>query len=86
MPELYDQYVQRVVPDIQAEDTSFYRTDQLDDGFEKSNVNIVFGGRSIYEYFSSISSDWLYFNKMLGNNAGYNRRIEIGRASCRERV
>lgn len=75
MPELYDQYVQRVVPDIQAEDTSFYRTDQLDDGFEKSNVNIVFGGRSIYEYFSSISSDWLYFNKMLGNNAGYNRRI-----------
>lgn len=73
--KLYQEYVQRVVPEIQAEDTSFYRTDQLDDGFVKSNVNLVFGGRSIYEYFSTISSDWLYFNKVLGNNAGYNRRM-----------
>lgn len=75
LPEFYNQYVQRVVPEIQKEDTSFYRTDQLDDGFEKSNTNVMFGGRSIYEYFSTLSSDWLYFNKLMGNNAGYNRRI-----------
>ncbi len=71
----YSEYVQRVTPEIQSEDTSFYRTDQLDDGFVKSNANLVFGARSIYEYFSTLSSDWLYFNKVMGNNAGYNRRM-----------
>ncbi len=75
LPAKYDEYVQRVVPEIQAEDTSFYRTDQLDDGFEKNNTNLVFGGRSLNEYFSTISSDWLYLNKLMGNNAGYNRRM-----------
>ncbi len=75
LPAKYDEYVQRMVPEIQEEDPSFYRTDQLDDGFEKNNTNLMFGGRSLNEYFSTISSDWLYLNKLMGNNAGYNRRM-----------
>ena len=75
LPAQYDESVLRAVPEIQAEDTSFYRTDQLSDSFEKNNTNLMFGARSLNEYFSTISSDWLYLNKLVGNNAGYNRRI-----------
>lgn len=72
--------VQRVVQKLQDEDKSFFRTDQVD-GYNDvrrvrvmANENIYFGNRSIYEYFSSISADWLKFNKTVGNNAGYFRR------------
>ncbi len=75
LPAQYDESVLRAVPEIQAEDTSFFRTDQLSDSFEKNNTNLMFGARSLNEYFSTISSDWLYLNKLMGNNAGYNRRI-----------
>jgi len=68
---------QRVGPAVQAEDEDFYRIDQVDGYTDariarvRANENMYFGNRSIYTYLSTMSSSWHYFNKMLGNNAGY---------------
>ena len=70
---------QRIVDKIK--DDSFYRTDQTDDSLHYNyahtpvNENIYFGNRSIYTYFSTISSLWSKYNKDLGNNAGYFTRV-----------
>ncbi|MBQ0017905.1 MAG: YfhO family protein [Clostridiales bacterium] len=68
---------QKVGQMVQAEDGSFYRIDQVDGYTDtrvarvRANENMYFGNRSIYTYLSTMSSSWHYFNKMLGNNAGY---------------
>ena len=68
---------QQAAVSLESMDKSFYRTDQVD-GYNDQRVarmivneNIYWGYRSIYCYFSTISSDWLKFNKLMGNNCGY---------------
>ncbi|MBQ6582883.1 MAG: YfhO family protein [Mogibacterium sp.] len=77
---LYDKFewtTERVEAALQEQDTDFFRSDSVDTNNDqriarmKANQNIYWGNRSIYQYLSSISSGWLYFNKMMGNNAGY---------------
>ena len=75
--EKLDSSTQRIVQELQKEDTSFYRTDQVDGYTDariarvRANENLYFGNRSIYTYFSSMNSGWHKYNKILGNNAGY---------------
>lgn len=80
--ELYSKLMastQKAGQDI--EDDSFYRIDQVDNSNQYSpahtpvNENIFFGNRSIYSYFSTTSNLWFDFNKAVGNNAGYYRRM-----------
>ncbi|MDO4485173.1 MAG: YfhO family protein [Bacillota bacterium] len=68
---------QQVAVKLEDDDKSFFRTDQVD-GYNDQRVarmivneNIYWGYRSIYSYFSTISSKWLEFNKTMGNNCGY---------------
>ncbi|MDO4869035.1 MAG: YfhO family protein [Bacillota bacterium] len=69
---------QRVAAEIKDDD--FFRVDQIDGISTKreleSDVNetMYFGTRSVYEFSSSIDTDWLEFHKLLGNNAGYYKR------------
>ena len=65
------------------EDDSFWREDQVD-GIDKSryirckiNENAYFGNRSVYQFASSIDAGWLEYNKLLGNNQGYYKRVAI---------
>lgn len=78
--EIYEKFSdssQRVVKELQNEDNSFFRTDQVDGYSDKricrvqSNENIMFDNRSIYTYFSTMDSKWHEFNRMMGNNCGY---------------
>ena len=68
---------QKVIQKLQKNDSSFFRTDQVEGRSQRRKVrvqvneNILFGTRSIYMYFSTISRKWLQFNKAMGNNAGY---------------
>ena len=68
---------QRVVQNLQSEDKSFFRTDQVDGVSDtrgvrvKTNEAIYFGNRSIQTYISTMDSSWHKFNKTMGNNAGY---------------
>ena len=68
---------QRVGCQIQAEDATFYRNDQVDGYTDRrfarvrANENMYFGNRSIYSYSSTIPGSWLEFNKLVGNNCGY---------------
>lgn len=68
---------QRVVQDLQSEDKSFFRTDQVDGIGDiryvrvKTNEAIYFGNRSIQTYISTMDSSWHKFNRTMGNNAGY---------------
>ena len=68
---------QRVAVKLESEEKGFFRTDQVD-GYNDERVarmivneNIYWGYRSIYSYFSTISSKWLEYNKTMGNNCGY---------------
>ncbi|MBQ1407587.1 MAG: YfhO family protein, partial [Eubacterium sp.] len=36
---------------------------------------IYYGNRSNYGFYSSVDSEWLEFNKLLGNNQGYYKRV-----------
>lgn len=71
---------EHVAPELQLEDSSFFRTDQLGGYKHRNNTgahineNIIFGNRSIYIYLSTMSSKWHKFNKAMGNNSGYCRR------------
>lgn len=68
---------QRIAKQIQEDDGSFFRTDQVDGYTDarisrvRANENMYFGNRSIYLYSSTISGSWLEFNKLVGNNCGY---------------
>ena len=72
-----DSSTQRIAAELQKEDDSFFRTDQVDGYTDtriarvRANENLYFGNRSIYTYFSSMNSGWHKYNKILGNNAGY---------------
>ena len=72
-----DSSTQRIAAELQREDDSFFRTDQVDGYTDtrvarvRANENLYFGNRSIYTYFSSMDSGWHKYNKILGNNAGY---------------
>lgn len=67
------------------EDTSFYRIDQVEGAtitggqfrqvHTPTNENLYFGNRTIYGYLSTLDSKWFEFNKVVGNNAGYYRRV-----------
>ncbi|MBR2547354.1 MAG: YfhO family protein [Eubacterium sp.] len=70
---------QRIGPHI--DDNDFYRIDQLGDLLGtwaphcKVNEAIYYGNRSNYVFYSSVDSDWLRYNKLLGNNLGYYKRV-----------
>ena len=70
---------QRVGPEIV--DNDFYRIDQVDEitGVRtphcRVNEAIYYGNRSNYGFYSSVDSEWLEFNKLLGNNQGYYKRV-----------
>lgn len=72
-----------VIPEIQAADTDFYRSDQVDGYYgirttgAKVNENIMFDTRSVYTCFSSAPSAWHEYNKAVGNCAGNYRRTLI---------
>lgn len=75
--EKFSKSTQKAAVKLEAEDEEFFRTDQVD-GYNDTRVvrmftneNIYWGYRSIYTYFSTISSKWLEFNKLMGNNCGY---------------
>ncbi len=63
------------------DDNDFYRIDQLGDLLGtwaphcKVNEAIYYGNRSNYVFYSSVDSDWLNYNKLLGNNLGYYKRV-----------
>ena len=75
--ENFAQSTQRAAQTLQQQDSSFFRTDQVDGNNDtrvarvQANENLYFGNRSVYMYFSTISRRWLLFNKAMGNNAGY---------------
>ena len=68
---------QRVGQNVQEEDESFYRIDQVDGYTDtriarvRANENMYFGNRSIYTYLSTMDKSWHEFNRVMGNNAGY---------------
>ncbi len=70
---------QRIGPKIK--DSDFYRIDQVDEvtGIRmphgKMNEAMYFGNRTNYVFYSSVNADWLRYNKLLGNNMGYYKRV-----------
>ncbi len=70
---------QRVISEIEDED--FYRIDQMGDltgnwaPHCKVNESIYYGNRSNSVFYSSVDVDWLRYNKLLGNNMGYYKRV-----------
>ncbi len=63
------------------DDDSFYRVDQVDEctGHRrphcKVNEAMYFQNRSNYVFYSSVDKGWLEYNKLLGNNQGYFKRV-----------
>lgn len=63
------------------DDNDFYRIDQLGDLLGtwaphcKVNEAMYYGNRSNYGFYSSVDSSWLTYNKLLGNNMGYYKRV-----------
>lgn len=74
---------QRVGPAVQAEDTSFYRIDQVDGYTDariarvRANENMYWGNRSVYTYLSTMESRWHEWCRLTGNNAGYFDRTTV---------
>lgn len=56
-------------------DDDFYRVDQAKT--TKLNAQMYFGNRSEYVYYSYIDVGWIQYNKLLGNNQGYCRRVRV---------
>ena len=62
-------------------DNDFYRIDQVDESTGsrsphcKVNEAMYFGNRSNYVFYSSVDVGWLEYNKLLGNNQGYFKRV-----------
>ena len=65
------------------EDDGFYRVDQVDSILYRARIKSPpnetqwWQTRSIYEYNSRIPSDLLEFNRLVGNNYGYSRRVSV---------
>lgn len=63
------------------EDDDFYRIDQVDESSGsrsphcKVNEAMYFRNRSNYVFYSSVDTGWLEYNKLLGNNQGYYKRV-----------
>lgn len=67
------------------DDHEFYRVDSVDSPVGSgenapythtpANINIYWNVPSLFEYLSTLDSKWLDFNKYLGNNSGYYRRM-----------
>ena len=63
------------------DDDDFYRVDQVGDLIGtvdphcKVNEAMYFGNRSNYVFCSYVDNDWLTYNKLLGNNQGYYKRV-----------
>ena len=67
----YEGSCQRVAKEIQAEDTTFFRSERIAETKVPPNKNIYHDMRSIYTYFSTIKRSWHMYNKVMGNNCGY---------------
>ncbi len=67
----YEGSCQRAAKEIQAEDTSFFRSERIAETKVPPNKNIYHDMRSIYTYFSTIKRSWHMYNKVMGNNFGY---------------
>ena len=67
----YEGSCQRAAREIQAEDTSFFRSERIAETKVPPNKNIFHDMRSIYTYFSTIKKSWHEYNKVMGNNCGY---------------
>ena len=65
------------------EDDGFYRVDQVDSILYRHRVKLPpnetlwWQTRSIYGYNSRISADLLEFNRLVGNNYGYAKRVSV---------
>lgn len=74
---------QRVGPAVQAEDTGFYRIDQVDGYTDariarvRANENMYWGNRSVYTYLSTMERKWHDYCRVAGNNAGYFDRTTV---------
>ena len=67
----YQGSCQRVAKEVQANDTSFFRSERIAETKVPPNKNIFHDMRSIYTYFSTIKKSWHEYNKVMGNNCGY---------------
>ena len=78
--KMFQSSPQRATAALQKQDSSFFRTDQIDSIDDDRlpgipvNESWYWGNRSIYLYSSALSRRWLDFNRILGNNRGYFRR------------
>jgi len=65
------------------EDDSFYRVDQVDgininhNAGQPANENIWWGTNTLYSYDSKTPASLLEFNRLLGNNYGYSKRVYV---------
>lgn len=73
--------VQRVGPHIG--DGGFYRIDQVDginvhhNATQPANENIWWGTNTLYSYDSKTPASLTEFNKLVGNNYGYSKRVYV---------
>lgn len=76
---MIDASAQRIGQMIKDDD--FYRVDQVGDLIGKLdphckvNEAMYYGNRSNYVFCSSVDNDWLIYNRLLGNNQGYYKRV-----------
>lgn len=65
------------------EDDGFYRIDQVDginihhNAGQPANENIWWGTNTLYSYDSKTPASLLEFNKLVGNNYGYSKRVYV---------
>ena len=69
--KLVEKSEQRVGPLIKDDD--FWRIDQAT--IRKVNDQMYYGNRSNYVFYSNIDVGWIEYNKLLGNNQGYYKRV-----------
>lgn len=67
----------------QISDTGFYRIDQVDgininhQADQPANENLWWGTKTLYLYDSKVPSRLSEFNKIMGNNYGYSKRVYV---------
>ncbi len=69
--DLVEKSEQRVGPMIKDDD--FWRIDQAT--IRKVNDQMFYGNRSNYVFYSNIDVGWIEYNKLLGNNQSYYKRV-----------
>ncbi|MCR5034932.1 MAG: YfhO family protein, partial [Clostridia bacterium] len=69
--ENYEDTCQKIARTIQAEDTSFFRSERIAETKVPPNKNMFHDMRSIYTFSSSVKKSWHEYNKLMGNNFGY---------------